>query len=644
MARTPRESLFSTTRRLVRTVAKLHPAQVAMRPVHVARTALLGNVPWLAEAVAGETAPAPGPALVALEGPLDASLIGVAEELARASAALAGEVMIVGRRIPIRPPETDFIAPEDPKLVRYQVNYLGIVRSLAVAANVSDYAQQQEARHLALAHLDEFVRRVPPGHADAWEPYVVAMRLLNLTLARDLLRPDADGGAREFLDGPILRALAQHARWLSTTLELHLLGNHLFTNGAALYVAGCLLDTPGAVLWRALGEAILTRSIITDLLDDGGHAERSPMYQALYLDQLSLVLAAARASGRQPPAGATSAAERLATQLAAIRHPDGDIPLFGDSALSEAPLPMDLGAPFHLAEDSLRRRLFGELGRALPITEGCASFPETGLLALREGEHLLVVDAGPLGTPDQPGHAHADALTFEWSHAGRRFIVDAGAGHYETDAHREYFRGPFAHSGVSVNGQGTDELWASFRAGARARIDRLRHDRAGAFHVVRGRLRAAGGWRAERLLLFVPGHLVAVFDRFDGVTGSDRPMSHLLFAPDVTIEPSGEAFAVRDGGGASFTWHRLLGGAPEWHRGQEHPPRGLVALHLGRFQPAHAMALPASVHAGTVGAAHALVGPQVRLSETERGWRLSAERSVVEVGLDRGGLRWEQRG
>ena len=637
-------SSISRVGRLARTVARLHPAQVVFRPIHLARTALLSRSSMAAGLLAGTPAVRAGAKIVTLEGSLESSLPGVAPELAVAERALAGKVELVGRTLPLRPPQTDFLAPEEPRLVRYQLGYLGVARALAVAARTAEFAEADAAMALAVAHVREFVERVPPGRGEAWEPYVVATRLLNLVVMRELVLPIASEGERAFLDGALLASLGQHARWLVATLELHLLGNHLFTDGAALFVAGCVLDLRGARAMRSVGQAIVARSLATDVLSDGGHAERSPMYQATYLDQLELVLAAARASGQPEPPGARASAARIASQLVAISHPDGDIPLCGDSALQEVPLPADLAAPFGLGGDSLRQRLFGTLDRAAAVEGELLSFPRTGLYVSRgPGEHLLL-DAGPLGTRDQPGHAHADALSFELSHRGRRLIVDGGAGHYADDEARAYFRGPFAHSSVSVDGEGPDEVWASFRAGARGRVEPVVVSRVGELRVLRGAVRAAAGWRAERLVFHAPGELVAVFDRVEHARPGADVLSHILWAPEVRLLDAGPArLSVEPSGGPALSLVRLAGGSWRTRRGETSPFRGWSAARLGRFEPSCAVELAAARLAGAWTAGWALVTSEsARVQGESGGVLLAAGGARVRVAVDGRGLRWEE--
>src|SRR5207237_3863965 len=77
------------------------------------------------------------------------------------------------------------------------------------------------------------------------------------------------------------QALALEAR-----LETHLLANHLMKNIKALMFAGALLGAPESSRWWAKGEKLLKRELAEQILADGGHFERSPMYHAEALEDL----------------------------------------------------------------------------------------------------------------------------------------------------------------------------------------------------------------------------------------------------------------------------------------------------------------------------------------------------------------------
>ena len=78
-------------------------------------------------------------------------------------------------------------------------------------------------------------------------------------------------------------------------------------------------------------------------------------------------------------------------------------------------------------------------------------------------------DVGEVGPAVQPGHAHADSLTFECSFRGRRLVVDPGSFAYDACARRTYDRGTRSHPTVVIDGADSSEVWHVFRLGRRAR-------------------------------------------------------------------------------------------------------------------------------------------------------------------------------
>src|SRR5262249_18568529 len=149
--------------------------------------------------------------------------------------------------------------------------------------------------------------------------------------------------------------------------------------------------------------------------------------------------------------GAVHRMQRFAATLA---HPDGEIPLFNDAALGEAPRP---------------RALLG------PSTEPFGNaLAATGYFRLPVGpDSVLIADCGPPGPDALPAHAQADALAFELSVDGRRALVDGGVDEYAPGPRRDLLRGTAAHNTVEVDGEPQSEVWGSFRLGHRARVRRL---------------------------------------------------------------------------------------------------------------------------------------------------------------------------
>jgi uncharacterized heparinase superfamily protein len=289
----------------------------------------------------------------------------------------------------------------------------------------------------------------PVDASDAWHPFVVSERLMAWLTVRDLV-PDLRADLRE----PILR----HAAFLERHLETDAGGNHLLKNLVALLLAGCAFDGPAAMAWRLRAADALAAELDRQVLPDGGHYERSPMYHLLALADL---LAALWASGRRElpvSVALADAVRRMQSVARGLVHPDGEIPLFNDSVLGEAPKPARLIGP--------------------STTPAPDCLPETGYLRLPLSEGVLIADCGPPGPDDLPAHVHADALSFELSLGERRLLVDGGVFDYTVGPLRTQLRGTAAHNTVQVDGQDQSEVWSVFRVGRRARV-RLVHTAPG---------------------------------------------------------------------------------------------------------------------------------------------------------------------
>jgi uncharacterized heparinase superfamily protein len=337
--------------------------------------------------------------------------------------------------------------PVREKLWLYNLHYFDDLNAVGASARA--------AWHRAL--LGRWVAENLPGCGNGWEPYPTSLRIVNWikwTLAGNALPADC------------LHSLAVQARWLSRRLEYHLLGNHLFANAKALAFAGAFYVGPEARHWRRLGQRLLAREMTEQVLSDGGHFERSPMYHALLLeDVLDLINLAGAYPGTFAPrdlALCRDKAEAMLDWLAAMCHPDGDIGFFNDAAFGIAP--------------SLRELV--DYGRRLGVPSSVAGagsrrqvkwLRESGYVRLEAGPAVALLDLAPIGPDYLPGHAHADTLSFELSLFGQRVIVNGGTSRYGSGPERLAERGTAAHSTVQIDGADSSEVWGGFRVARRAR-------------------------------------------------------------------------------------------------------------------------------------------------------------------------------
>jgi uncharacterized heparinase superfamily protein len=393
-----------------------------------------------------------------------------------------------------------------PKLWLYNAHYFDDLAADGAAAR-SDWQRALIARWIA---------ENPPVEGNGWEPYPTSLRIVNWLKWLMAGQAPVPG---------MLDSLAVQARWLRRRLEHHLLGNHLWANAKALIFAGAFFDWEEARRWRQRGLGLLRRELAEQILSDGGHFERSPMYHAMLTeDLLDLVQLAQRAPGI--PASDVEAWQQAATRmldwLGAMTHPDGEIAFFNDAAFGIAP-PL-----------AALRAYAQALGLALPAlpAEGVRHLAATGYVRLQRGPALLLADVAPVGPDYLPGHAHADTLSFELSLHGRRVLVNGGTSTYENDNERLRQRGTAAHNTVVVDGQDSSEVWAAFRVARRARVHAVQVDdnapglalsaRHDGYCRLSGRV-----WHHRRWQL--TAQALVVEDMLDGAF--EMAEAHYLFAP-----------------------------------------------------------------------------------------------------------------
>ncbi len=433
--------------------------------------------------------------------------------------------------------------PETPLLWRFHLHYHEFLLDLAAEAGEQpEYLERTRERMLG------WIRKNPLGDAaaldDAWHPYCISRRLPVWVL----LSSGFDGALAE---PPILASLAAQARFLSGNLEWDLRGNHLLENLRALAMAGAVLDGPEADHWLDTAQNLFEGQLEEQILPHGEHFERSPMYHAMMLEALLDVRDATRAVRPALAERCGEAADRMAGFLGTLLHPDGEIPLLGDSCLGEAPSPETLlvRAKQTIGADGKGKEGNGPVSAGHPqdrsrpsgaSSDGTA--PQARLVGgywtFRDGEDFVLLDAAPVGPDDLPAHAHSDLLTWEASLGGKRLVVDSGVFHYRDDAMRHYCRATEAHNVLQIDDRPLCDTWSSFRMGYRGRPGTPEMGRSGPYDWVRAShnaYRRLGVPRVARMLECRAGGPWICTDLAEG-SGTHRLTNWLHLHPDAQVE------------------------------------------------------------------------------------------------------------
>jgi uncharacterized heparinase superfamily protein len=347
--------------------------------------------------------------------------------------------------------------PSCPRLWLYNLHYFDDL-------NAQDAESQRGADE---GLMRRWIRENPLGQGCGWHSYPASLRIVNWikwALNGAILAPE------------IAASLASQAQYLSRRLEYATLGNHIFENAKALVLAGCFFDGPDARSWMSEGLQILRREVPEQVLADGGHFERSPVYHAIFLDGVLDLVNLARVYRTCIPEDLVLAwcdtTRRMLGWLETMCHPDGEIALFNDAAFGIAPSLRDLQLYAQRLGVASCAQVSGQ-----PPTQ---LLPQSGYARLVCGPAVLLFDGGAIGPDYQPGHAHADTLSFELSVSGRRIIVDAGTSTYAPGSDRSRERSTSAHNTVVVDGMDQTECWGAFRVARRARPLGFRLERFGA--------------------------------------------------------------------------------------------------------------------------------------------------------------------
>lgn len=352
-------------------------------------------------------------------------------------------------------------------------------------------ADTRRAWHLKL--LSRWIEENQPGVGVGWEPYPISLRVVNW-IKWSLAGND--------LSEPIRQSLAVQLRFLSCRLEVHLLGNHLFANAKALIFGGLFFEGHEAERWYALGKKILSDQLGEQILADGGHFERSPMYHALLLEDLLDLTNLHCAYGKLVEASWQEAIANMFAWLRTMMHPDDEIAFFNDAAIGIAPKPNEL-------RDYAKR-----LGMQL-TSNRTARLIESGYARIENGDAVILADVGSLGPDYLPGHAHAGTLSFELSLGKQRVLVNSGTSVYGNGVERQRQRSTAAHNTVRVDACDSSEVWSGFRVARRARTFDVRHNNQVLAGKHDGYRRLLGKPIHSRQWTFVPNG-VSIVDEVSG--------------------------------------------------------------------------------------------------------------------------------
>ena len=250
-----------------------------------------------------------------------------------------------------------------------------------------------------------------------------------------------------------IKSLRKQSHGLYHSIEWHLENNHLLENGFALLFAGMFLNETA---FFSCGKRIIIAELRKQILPDGGHFERSPMYHQLMLHRVLDVinlLKKNKATEKEIIRELISVSSEMLGWMNAMKFENGTLPMVNDSA-----------GGISLTCDELN--LYAQ---ELKIQEKKITLQESGFRKVKTAVYECLIDIGGLEQLNA-GHGHADSLSFILHVHKQPFIIDTGISTYRAGERRTFERSTEAHNTVTFKNRAQSELWDSFRVGKRVKI------------------------------------------------------------------------------------------------------------------------------------------------------------------------------
>ena len=366
----------------------------------------------------------------------------------------------------------------------------------------------------------------------AHRPDVAGARIAAWLGHYDFFAASADDAFRTRLMG----RLVADARKLAAGLPAEELDARALTALKGLIAAAVALPDHAAFLTRAL--RFLPQEIARQVLPDGCHVERSPAAQLAALQDLTEIRALLQAAQAQQPAALSSAIERMAPALRALRHGDGGLALFNGAKEEFGPL------------IELVLTQAGRGGRA------AAGLTEGGFHRLQAGPSVLVVDCGAPPPPGIARLAHAGTLSIEVSIGRDRLIVNCGAASAAGPAWQDATRATAAHSTLVIADTNSSELRPGGIGRHPSQVDVQRQEANGAHWLEAshdGYQAAFGALHRRRLYMAESGEDIRGEDAVESALPQPYAVRfHLHPAVAATLQPDHETVLLRLPGGTKW--------------------------------------------------------------------------------------------
>ncbi|MFH5893496.1 heparinase II/III domain-containing protein [Clostridium perfringens] len=370
------------------------------------------------------------------------------------------------------------------RLWNFNLNYFDYLDTLAIANSLTN---EKKYIDKGFNLIKEWINYNKLYNKNVWDPYVVSKRIYNWINFISYYKKVLPKNELKIIN----ESIYSQGIYLSKNIEYYLDANHVIMDAKGISFLGVYFNDIKLI---NLGVNLLINEFNRQVLNDGGHYERSPSYQVEVLShyvEVYILFLKNNISYRMNEI--LVAIDKMSNYLNKIIMPNKKIPLLNDSSLD---YPFNSNDLLQVSSIILNENLCSKSEKSDYLLIVCGNYMANKLdnikfknktytenIILRDTGYYLIkdfinneelyflFDCGDCGPDYNLGHAHADNLNVILTVGDYELLVDSGTYTYNIGNKRDYYRSTIAHNTVCINSQNSSDVWGGFRVAKRAKTN-----------------------------------------------------------------------------------------------------------------------------------------------------------------------------
>lgn len=292
----------------------------------------------------------------------------------------------------------------------------------------------------------------------AFDSYPTSIRLINWII---FLKKN------KIYDSAIFDSIKAQAQNLKKNIEYHLDANHLLTNFICIIYLINFNKDYKKIFNKIFFYELFIKELNKQILNDGGHYERSPSYHLYLLNDLVNLIEYLEKNTLHNDKLIKFVLSKIILMnnwSLHILHEDLNVPFFNDSNFNKDLNILKLMDKIKILKLKFRYQI------SKTHNNSFIQLKDTGYYIYTNDNFKLISSMSNVIPNFQPGHAHANTLSFELSLNSHRLFVNSGVNTYNYNRNRLFQRSTAAQNTIEINNKNSSDVWGSFRVGKRAKI------------------------------------------------------------------------------------------------------------------------------------------------------------------------------